>query len=96
MPLFGSPNIEKLKAQGNVNGLIKALDYKKDVTVRMTAAKELGQIGDTRAVVPIITALGDKNLSVRKVAIEAHVAKPRLEQVRSPIDRFFDDEMVDE
>ena len=30
MPLFGPPNVKKLKAKGNVKGLIKALGYDKD------------------------------------------------------------------
>ena len=45
MPLFGPPNVEKLKAKGNVKGLIKALDYKKDASVRRAAAKALGKSG---------------------------------------------------
>lgn len=35
------PNVEKLKAKGNVKGLIKALGYKKNGTIRKAAAEAL-------------------------------------------------------
>ena len=46
MPLFRPPDVEKLKTEGNVEGLIKALGYKEDLHVRWDAAEALGQIGD--------------------------------------------------
>lgn len=63
--LFGPPNVEKLKAQGNVNGLIKALSYKKgkctidggEHHIRKNAAEALGLIGDRQAVEPLIAVL---------------------------------------
>lgn len=54
---FGPPNVEKLKAKGNVKGLIKALGYEKDATIRQAADEVLGEIGDTRAVEPLIAAI---------------------------------------
>jgi HEAT repeat protein len=71
MPLFGPPDVEKLKAKGDVQGLIKALDYKEDVQVRLAAAEVLGQIGDAQAVKPLATALKDENKDVRQAAAEA-------------------------
>jgi HEAT repeat protein len=71
MGLFGPPNIEKLKAKRNVTALIKALDYKKISTdykhysVRQDAAKALGELGDRRAVEPLILALRDENINWR-------------------------------
>lgn len=41
MPLFGPPNIEKLLAKKNIQGLIRAMDYKKDTEVRCQAAEAL-------------------------------------------------------
>ena len=38
MPLFGPPDIEKLKTRRDVQGLIKALEYKKDITISQQAA----------------------------------------------------------
>jgi len=62
MPLFGPPNVEKMKARRDVSGLIKALEYKKDVSIRQQAALALGQIGDTQAVEVLIHALDDANV----------------------------------
>src|ERR1035437_5475993 len=71
MPLFGPPNVDKLKAKGDVPGLIKALRYEKDSGVRHDAALALGKIGDARAVEPFIAALGDQNGLVRWSAAES-------------------------
>ena len=49
MPIFGSPNIEKLLAKRDVKGLIDALDYK-DASVRKAAITALAEIGDVRMV----------------------------------------------
>ena len=57
MSLFGPPDVEKLKAKRDVNGLIKALSYQKSGQVRREAAEALGKIGDARAIEPLIAAL---------------------------------------
>jgi len=71
MPRFGSPNIEKLKAKGDVGGLIKALEYRKDTAVRISAAKALGELKDARTVEPLIAVLKDRDWSVREAAAGA-------------------------
>jgi HEAT repeat protein len=71
MWIFGSPNVEKLKAKGNVEGLIKALGYQKDWRVREAAASALGEIGDARAVESLIAALKDSDADVRQAAAGA-------------------------
>ena len=71
MPLFGPPDVEKMKAKRDVNGLIKALNYKQDSEIRENAAKALGEIGDTRAVKPLSIALHDLNNDVRWSTIKA-------------------------
>jgi HEAT repeat protein len=58
MPLFGPPDIEKLKATGNIKGLIKALNYKKDATIRQTAAQALVEMGHARDAVESLDKLG--------------------------------------
>ena len=68
MPLFGPPNVEKLKAKRDVKGLIKALGYQEDDEIRSRAAAALGEIGDTRAVEPLIAALKDSRYSVGQQA----------------------------
>lgn len=65
------PNVEKLKAKGNTQGLIKALRYQKDEGVRRAAAWALGQVGDMRAVNPLIAAFKDKDYYVREAAARA-------------------------
>ena len=71
MGLFGPPNVEKMEAKRDVQGLIKALDYQKDASVRDAAAKALGKLKDARAVVPLIAALEDESTGVRREAAEA-------------------------
>ena len=76
MFLFGPPNVEKMKARRDVNGLIKALGYQKGDSfdarsIRRDAARALGELEDPRAVEPLIAALGDERSDVRQAAAEA-------------------------
>jgi HEAT repeat protein len=61
MALFGPPDVAKLKAKGDVPGLIKALGYTGDPSVRRDAAAALGDLGDARAVEPLGAALRNPN-----------------------------------
>jgi HEAT repeat protein len=63
---FGQPDIENLKAQKDIKGLIKALDYKKEASIRAGAALALGEIKDPTAVEPLMAALTDSDIEVRK------------------------------
>lgn len=65
MSFFGPPNVEKMKAKKDVSGLIKALSYTKDASVREAAAHALGEIGDPRAVEPLIVVLNDNDWEKR-------------------------------
>jgi HEAT repeat protein len=65
------PDVFRLKARGNVKGLIKALKYPKSPLVRKGAATALGDLGDERAVEPLIEALKDEDNFVRKMAATA-------------------------
>jgi HEAT repeat protein len=68
--LFGT-DVKKLKASRNVTGLIFALQHK-DPTVQYDAAEALGDIGDNRAVEPLLAALkNDETGGVRWKAAEA-------------------------
>lgn len=72
MFVFGPPNINKLKTKGNVQGLIRALNYKKDPTIRRDAAKALGETGDSIAVEPLIEiAVGSDSKELRIKAIDS-------------------------
>ena len=67
---MGEPNIEKMKAERDVQGLTKALKDK-DWSVRREAAAALGDIGDARAVEPLIQALKYEKKSPRLVTTAA-------------------------
>jgi hypothetical protein len=56
MPLFGAPNVDKMAANNDIPNLIKALDYKKDATIREQAAAALVKIGSP-AIPPLLDAL---------------------------------------
>jgi len=71
MPLFGPPDIAKLEAKRDVNGLTKALGYQKDPTVRRRAADALGGIRDLSAVEPLIASLADTDHDVRAAITNA-------------------------
>lgn len=72
MRLFGPPNVEKLKAKGDIKGLIKALHYKKDWIVRKKAANALGDLGCKEAIGPLVECLiSDEESLVRKAATAA-------------------------
>ncbi|MBI3175231.1 MAG: HEAT repeat domain-containing protein [Chloroflexi bacterium] len=64
MPIFGPPNIEKLTAKRDIDGLIKALGYEKDAGIRQAAAKALISFG-ALAFNELAAALQDKNLNIR-------------------------------
>jgi hypothetical protein len=71
MPLFGRPNVARLQAMQDVNGLIQALGYKKDPSVRRAAAKALGNAGGARVVESLVGALRDPDPNVREAATDA-------------------------
>jgi HEAT repeat protein len=88
MPLFGPPDVHKLRAKRDVPGLIDALGYKKDskeaIDARYYAAEALGLLGDHRAVEPLLGVLWDKSLDVRYVAAEA-LGRLRDERALDPL-----------
>jgi HEAT repeat protein len=70
MGLFGPPNIEKLKLAGKTKAVIKALGHK-DESIRIKAAKALGEMGDDDAIPGLIAALEQGEPSLQKEAIGA-------------------------
>jgi HEAT repeat protein len=54
MPLFGPPNVEKMRARGDIKGLIQALNHPK---VGQAAVAALAQIGGTRVAEQVIAHL---------------------------------------
>jgi HEAT repeat protein len=69
--LFGPPDVGRLKANQDLQGLIKALGYQKDERIRKSAAKALGELKIKEAVEPLITALKKGPWDVSQTAAEA-------------------------
>jgi HEAT repeat protein len=93
MPLFNfsrPPNVQELKAQGDVDGLIEALNFQDDHNIRLAAASALGNVGDSRAVDPLISALDDEP-GVNEMAALAlgEIGDPRAVE---PLTAILDDE----
>jgi HEAT repeat protein len=95
MSLFGPPNIKKLKAKRKVKALIKALNYKKTSTeykhyfVRQDAATALGELGDRRAVEPLILALRDENIAWKAARALGKIGDARaFEPLLAGLDSF--------
>lgn len=69
--LFGPPNVAKLKAKKDVDGLLKALNYPKDPNVRRAAAISLAQIKNQAVVKPLIAMLNNPDREIRRIAAPA-------------------------
>ncbi|MDD1698058.1 MAG: HEAT repeat domain-containing protein [Methanoregula sp.] len=63
------PNVEALKAEQDIKGLIRLLDHR-NVDIQWQSADALGSLG-TIATLPLITALNHRKTAVRLGAIEA-------------------------
>jgi len=63
------PNVEALKAEQDIKGLIRLLDHR-NVDIQWQSADALGSLG-TIAILPLITALNHRKTAVRLGAIEA-------------------------
>jgi HEAT repeat protein len=79
------PDVEKLEAKGDVEGLLKALEYKKSTGVRSHAARALGRMREARAVQPIIAAFRamDEPTGVDRMMF-AMFAEPALADIGAP------------
>jgi HEAT repeat protein len=94
MPLFGGPpNVEILYAKRDLDGLISALSYQKDSKVATAAAAALGELGDTRATMPLITALNTYIEEVRLAAMKS-LGKLKAPQALEPLIAFAFSPMV--
>lgn len=78
--LFGPPNVEKMLAKKDLEGLINAFHHK-EVSIRAKAAKALIVIGDAKAIIPFIVEFQDKNSSIREIVKDAFVkwGEPAIE-----------------
>jgi HEAT repeat protein len=85
MSSFGTPDVDKMKANKDVMGLIKALSYVEDANTRQMAAMMLGEIGDARAVKPLIEALKDKVVVFWAVEALGKIGDPSAIQPLIPL-----------
>jgi hypothetical protein len=72
-PLFGlsQSDVEKMEAKRDIKGLIKALSYKKDYSIRQRAVQALVNIGGEQTVDTLVATLKDQDSDVRSLAVEA-------------------------
>ena len=68
--IFGPPDVNKLKDNRDIKGLLKAL-RQKDRYVRIEAAEALGEMSEPTTVGPLIQALKDEDDGVRGSAAKA-------------------------
>ena len=70
MGLFGPPNIDKMKSKCDIKGLVKALEYEKEVSIRKSAAEALSEIfGSDKA--SLVAVLKDNAGTMRESASRA-------------------------
>jgi HEAT repeat protein len=65
------PNVQKMRAKGQLIKLVKTLADPKDASVRREAAEALGKMGADLAVAPLISRLRDPDERVRREACRA-------------------------
>ena len=111
MGIFG-PDIEQLEDDGDVDGLVRALDHRRAV-IRLEAIEALDRLGDPRSLEPLFGVSDDRDWRVRVAALEAMSAhrdkraisrlierledpKPRVRQAAVDGLRYFDDERIAE
>ena len=70
------PDVQELRRNGDVQGLIRALRYRRDADVRLAAAKALGRIGGAMATEPLVQALGDKFVRWEAAAALERIGEP--------------------
>jgi HEAT repeat protein len=88
MSLFGPPNVVKLEAKRDVEGLTRALGCQKDWGMRRFAAIALGQCGDSHAVDTLAAALEGGDDDMRRSAADGLVAiyqSAKLDEARKAV-----------
>ena len=76
--LFSPPDVEKMKGQGDVQGLVKALDCR-DAAIRDAAGAALVAMGEP-AVAPLVTMALGPDTTHHAVAVEilSRIGRPAL------------------
>jgi len=86
----GEPDVEKMQANKDVEGLIKALTHNQ-TTTRAKAAKALGSARDDRAIEPLIKAFNDQSKDVKIIAAESldNYDSGKIGHVKQQVDSFL-------
>lgn len=69
--LFGPPDIDKFKTGHDVQGLIKALSYRKDAKIREAAAEALGELREGSSIEALLLVFEDKDSKAQVSAAKA-------------------------
>jgi len=76
---FGTPNIDRLKEEGDIKGLVKALGHR-ERSVRDAAAAALAEFDDSREVQAILSEMHDNPDRIE--------LKRRLERIVDPSSQY--------
>lgn len=87
------PDIERLRAKWDVEGLVKALNHR-DYKIRKKAAKALGEMRAREATDLLIRAIKDENVEVRK-AVAYALGRMGDEKAIKPLIEALKDESLD-
>ena len=68
--MFGPPDVNRLQAKGDVQGLIKALSYEKDWHVRKASAEALAATDSADSFQALVRAVEDPNSDVRQAVAQ--------------------------
>lgn len=94
MPLFGPPNVEKLKAKKDINGLLHALEEKNSWLIPSNAEDALMELVGPDDLPALLKALQHKHPRVRKVAVRC-IGKTRQAEALLPLLRAFEEDEDD-
>jgi len=90
MSIFGFLKINLMKIKKDVGGLIKLLEYGKDISTRSNAARALGEIGDKKSVIPLIKTLDEKDYKIKREAVYA-LGKIGDLRAMEPLDKIINE-----
>lgn len=93
-----TPNVEELISQGDVKGLIRALENNDtDREKRQQIVEKLGELGDEHAVWTLIRTLKDDYAPVRNAAVDAliNIGAPAVEPLLEAMIEALDEDDID-
>lgn len=90
---FFRVDVQRLKERGDIDGVLKALGHKES-DIRLQAVRVLGELGNPRAVEPLMASLEDSDRAVRAEAVRAlqRLADPRaVEPLLAALEDSYND-----